>query len=81
MSTRREFIARGRDHDEIAREIGADAVIYQTLDDLVDAVTEGQSHVERMCTACFSGIYPTGDITARMLLEIEEERLVVAKKA
>jgi amidophosphoribosyltransferase len=81
MSTRREFIARGRDHEEIAREIGADAVIYQTLDDLVGAVTEGQTHVERMCTACFSGIYPTGDITPRMLLQIEEERLVVGREA
>lgn len=81
MSTRREFVARGRNHEEIAREIGADAVIYQTLDDLVGAVTEGQTHVERMCTACFSGVYPTGDITPGMLLEIEEERLVTGKKA
>ncbi len=81
MSTRREFVARGRTHDEIAREIGADAVIYQTLDDLVGAVTEGQTHVERMCTACFSGIYPTGDITPKMLLQIEAERIVNGKKA
>jgi amidophosphoribosyltransferase len=81
MSTRREFVARGRTHEEVAREIGADAVLYQKLDDLVGAVTDGQSHVERMCTACFSGIYPTGDITPRMLLQIEEERLVIGKKA
>jgi hypothetical protein len=28
-----------------------------------------------MCTACFSGNYPTGDITASMLLQIEDERI------
>ena len=27
-----------------------------------------------MCTACFSGEYPTGDITPEMLLQIEAER-------
>jgi amidophosphoribosyltransferase len=74
MSTRREFVARGRSHDEIAVEIGADAVIYQTLDDLVQSVQEVQPGVERMCTACFSGDYPTGDITSEMLLTIEAER-------
>jgi amidophosphoribosyltransferase len=75
MSTRREFVARGRSHDEVAREVGADAVVYQTLDDLVDAVREGRPDIEHMCTACFSGDYPTGDITSEMLLQIENERI------
>ena len=75
MSTRREFIARGRSHEEIALEIGADAVIYQTLDDLVDSVVGRRPDLPNMCTACFSGRYPTGDITPHMLLQIEEERL------
>jgi amidophosphoribosyltransferase len=75
MSTRREFIARDRTHEEVAREIGADAVIYQTLDDLVGAVLEKEPRIQRMCTACFSGDYPTGDITSNMLLQIEDERI------
>jgi amidophosphoribosyltransferase len=74
MSTRREFVARDRSHSEIAEIIGADAVFYQTLDDLVAAVREDRPKFERMCTACFSGDYPTGDITPQMLLQIEEER-------
>jgi amidophosphoribosyltransferase len=32
MSTRNEFIAKGRDADDVARVIGADRVVYQTLD-------------------------------------------------
>jgi len=74
MSTRREFIARDRSHEEIARLIGADAVIYQTLDDLLGSVQEDRPEIERMCDACFSGSYPTGDITAETLLQIEAER-------
>lgn len=75
MSTRREFVARDRNTEQVAKEIGADAVIYQTLEDLVGAVTARRPDLPHMCTACFSGQYPTGDITADMLLRIEEERL------
>ena len=79
MSTRREFVARGCTDDEVARKIGADAVIYQSLDDLLAAVQEDRPEIEQMCAACFSGNYPTGDITPAMLLQIEEERIVQGK--
>jgi amidophosphoribosyltransferase len=79
MSTRREFVARDRTPEQIATQIGADAVIYQRLDDLVEAVLEDRPDIERMCTACFSGEYPTGDITPRMLLQIENERTLQGK--
>ena len=74
MSTRREFVARDRTAAQVAREIEADAVVYQELEDLTGAVLEDQNRIDRMCTACFSGEYPTGDITAGMLLQIELER-------
>src|SRR4030088_1610759 len=38
MPTSRELIATGRTDDEIAREIGADRLIYQDLDALIDDV-------------------------------------------
>jgi amidophosphoribosyltransferase len=79
MSTRREFVARDRTLAEIAREIGADAVVYQELDDLVQSVRESSPQIERMCTACFSGDYPTGDITPKMLRNIERERLAATE--
>lgn len=76
MSTRREFIARDRTPDEVAGLIGADAVVYQRLEDLTASVTTLAPGVDEMCHACFSGDYPTGDITREMLLQIENERLV-----
>jgi amidophosphoribosyltransferase len=79
MATKREFVARGRDHEEIAKELGADAVVYQTIEEMVDAVrTAGGKDIE-FCKACFEGVYPTGDITERMLSDIEQDRLAASK--
>jgi amidophosphoribosyltransferase len=76
MSTRRELIARDRSEEQIAELLGADAVVYQDLADLVDAVRlETPGELEDTCHACFSGFYPTGDIDERTLLEVEGERL------
>jgi len=74
MSTKREFIARGRTEDEVASLIGADAVVYQDLDDLQEAGLRGNRDLERFCTACFDGDYPTGDVTEETLLAIEADR-------
>ena len=46
------------------------------LDDLLASVMQEHPHIKQMCHACFSGEYPTGDITAEMLLQIEQERMV-----
>ena len=50
------------DQHEICEAIGADWLIYQDLDDLVDACTgaSGSQIVEFDCS-CFNGIYVTGE--------------------
>ncbi len=79
MSTKREFIARGRNSEEIAKELGADFVLYQTIEEMVDAVrTAGNGKLE-FCKACFEGEYPTGDITEQMITDIEQDRLAAGK--
>jgi amidophosphoribosyltransferase len=74
MQTRTEFIARNADADQVAKKIGADKVIYQTLENLKAAVRAQNPKLTHFCSACFSGVYPTGDITREILKEIEEER-------
>jgi len=74
MQTRTEFVARGRDKDEIAKRIGVDKVIYQTLDDLKKAVRRENPKLKHFCAACFDGGYVTGDVTPEMLKAIEDER-------
>jgi amidophosphoribosyltransferase len=74
MQTRTEFVARGSSPDQIARKIGADMVIYQPLESLKKAVRTGNPKLTHFCAACFDGLYPTGDVTAEVLDEIEKER-------
>lgn len=75
MATKREFIARDRTDEEIAKEIGADAVVYQTIDQMEGAVRAAGNTDLKFCKACFEGTYPTGDITDKMLGDIEKDRV------
>ena len=75
MSTKNEFVAKGRDAAGIAKEIGADYVLYQELDDLEEATSEGNPDIKSFCNACFTGQYPTGDVTSEMLAAIEGDRM------
>jgi amidophosphoribosyltransferase len=74
MQTTREFVARDADTDEIARKIGVDKVIYQSLESLKKAVRLGNPKLTTFCAACFDGVYPTGDVTPEVLEAIEAER-------
>ena len=76
MSTKNEFVAKDGSPEEVAEEIGADGVVYQTLENLIAAVREGNPQIQATCSACFSGVYPTGDVTEEQLARIEAERLV-----
>jgi len=74
MPTRQELIANGRSDDEIAREIGADALIYQDLDALKAAVREANPRLTQFETSCFDGNYITGDVTREYLDSVENHR-------
>ena len=74
MPTKHEFIATGRSDEEIAREIGADAVFYQDLPDLIDAVRACNPKITHFDTSCFDGNYITGDVTPEYLAGLEETR-------
>jgi amidophosphoribosyltransferase len=74
MQTKAEFVARNADEKEVAKRIGADEVIYQTLDALKKAVRIENKKIKDFCAACFDGIYPTGDVTPEILKEIEIDR-------
>lgn len=55
-----ELIASGRSEEAIEEELGADWLIYQNLSDLVEACREGNEHIKKFDTSCFSGEYLTG---------------------
>ena len=72
-------MAAGRTEEEVARNIGADWLIYQDLSDLVRAVRHHDSQVTEFDTSCFSGEYVTGDVTAEYLARLQAERSDLAK--
>jgi amidophosphoribosyltransferase len=72
MPTRAELIATGRDNNQIAKEIGADAVIYLELDKLLQAMRDASlGRIQEFEASCFNGEYITGDIDETYLLQIE----------
>ncbi|KAJ3101677.1 amidophosphoribosyltransferase [Phlyctochytrium planicorne] len=74
MPTRQELIAFGRSDDDVAAEIGADSVIFQDLDDLIQSVSVFNSNIKTFDVSVFNGCYVTGDITTEYLQELEESR-------
>jgi len=74
MQTKAEFIASNASPEEIAARIGADRVIYQDSRDMEQAVRRQNPAIRSFCTACFSGKYPTGDVSRNYLEQIEQER-------
>ena len=67
MPTREELIANGRSAEQIAREINADACIFQDLHDLETTIRALNPNIAGFDDSCFSGCYVTGDIDSAYL--------------
>ena len=74
MPTRSELIASGRDAVQIAEAIGADAVFYQELDELIEDIRACNPAITSFDASCFDGKYITGGVTAEYLAGIETSR-------
>ncbi len=74
MATKTEFVASGRSVGEIAEWINVDYLMYLERDRMNQATRAGNPSIEQFCNACFTGDYPTGDVTKEMLMAIEGER-------
>jgi len=75
MPSAHELVAHGRTEEEVARLLGADRLIFQDLEDLIDAVQKkGKSYVDRFDTSVFNGEYVTGDVTPEYLRQLEASR-------
>jgi amidophosphoribosyltransferase len=72
MPSATELVAHGRTEEEIREAIGADWLIYQDLEDLIDAVRKkGKSPVQRFDTSVFDGKYVTGGVSDSYLQQLE----------
>jgi len=74
MPSATELIAHGRTDAEVCRLIGADWLVYQDLDDLVQCSLEGNRDVDGFDCSVFNGEYITGDVDQQYLERIESLR-------
>ncbi|HPG60891.1 MAG TPA: amidophosphoribosyltransferase [Casimicrobium sp.] len=74
MPTPSELIAVGKTTEQIATEISADRVIYQTIDGMKRAIRAGNPAIEDFDASCFDGCYVTGDITPQFLKGLANSR-------
>ena len=73
MPATKELIASNRTHEQVAQEIGADWLIYQSLEDLIETVQYGNPDIKEFETSIFTGEYitPLGD---NYLQDLEDSR-------
>ena len=74
MPSANELIAHNRTVEEVREEIGADWLIYQDIEDLVDSAREGNPEIDQFECSVFDGNYVTGDIDSNYLDELHERR-------
>jgi amidophosphoribosyltransferase len=74
MATKTEFVAAGNSPKEVAAALEADFVLYLEREAMNEAAQAGNPKIQGFCNACFSGEYPTGDITTAVLDRIGNER-------
>ncbi|MBI2483790.1 amidophosphoribosyltransferase [Candidatus Uhrbacteria bacterium] len=79
MPSRSELIAASKTEEQIREFIGADILLFQTIDDLVEAVTrKGKHHIDRPSMPYLDGWYVTNDIFIDQIEKIEQEKLMNA---
>ena len=77
FASRAELIANGLSVEEICTSIGADSLAFVDLDQLIEATTVAK---DKLCRACFDGIYPIAlpepELLGKHVLEGIERRVV-----
>ena len=76
-----ELIAHGRSEEEVGELIGADWLVYQTLDDLIESVQYHNADIRDFDASCFSGEYVTGDVSDEYLERVAMNRSDSVKAA
>jgi amidophosphoribosyltransferase len=71
MPSRNELVAHGRNEVEIAKTIGADLVVFQSLPDLVESVRHLNTNISTFDCSVFTGDYITGGVSEEYLRFIE----------
>jgi amidophosphoribosyltransferase len=75
MPTATELVAHGRTVDEVREIIGCDALIYQDVEGMKNAIGKLNPRLDGFDASCFDGVYVTGDINPEDIARINEARI------
>jgi amidophosphoribosyltransferase len=75
MPTVEELVAHGRTVEEVRQIIGADALIYQDVDAMKQAIGKLNTKIAGFDASCFDGVYVTGDIQAADIARLNTARV------
>jgi amidophosphoribosyltransferase len=79
MPTPEELVAHNRTIDEVRELIGCDALIYQDVDAMKQAVHAATAaHAQKLDgfdASCFDGVYVTGDVSVGDIARLNEKRV------
>ena len=81
MPTREELVAHGRTVEQVRQLIGADALIYQDVEAMKQAVAALNPAVQGFDASCFDGVYVTGDIGEADVDRLSRQRHGLASAA
>lgn len=75
MPTKSELLCGdGKDEKEVAEILGADAVVYQTLEGLKGALHDMNPSIPAFDCSCFDGVYVANDVTEEYLARLDAAR-------
>ena len=74
MPATKELIAHNKSVNQIQKYIGADELIYQSLEDLTRSAHKGNTQINKFEDSVFSGRYCTGDVSRKYLESLEKSR-------
>ena len=75
MPTPIELVAHNRTVAQIQEIIGCDALIYQDVEGMKQAIGKLSSRIKDFDASCFDGVYVTGDITSEDIERLNENRV------
>jgi len=75
MPTASELVAHGRTVEEVRQLIGADALIYQDVEGMKQAIGKLSNRLSGFEASCFDGFYVTGDVNVETIERINACRV------
>ncbi len=76
-----ELIAHNRTAEEVGELIGADWMVYQDLEDLIEAIRKGNPAIKEFDCSCFNGEYVTQNVSSDYLNRVQAIRNDSAKQS